>query len=162
KEEFEAALALNPRSATAWLGLAQIAARESPADEHAILLRAETAGTRSGAIMARLAQIELSTGAVTEARRHAEAATLLPPELAPGWWVAGEAAEKQGRPQAAIESYEKAVGLGLADPRALVRLGKLQRAAGREEDARRSFQRAIDLGGGSAAGEDARKLLAAT
>jgi hypothetical protein len=38
----------------------------------------------------------------------------------------------------------------------------LQRAAGRAADARRSFQRAADLGGRSAAGEDARRLLAET
>ncbi len=162
RQEFRAALALNPRSATAWLGLAQIAAREAPGDERAILLEAEAAGTRSGAILARLAQLELSSGDLDDARRHADQSLALLPGLAATWWVAGEVAEKQGRAPAALESYEKAVALGLSDPRAWLRLGKLQRAAGRSADARRSFQRAADLGGRSAAGEDARRLLAET
>ena len=162
RQEFRAALALNPRSATAWLGLARIAARESPGEERAILLEAEAAGTRSGAILARLAQLELSSGDLDDARRHAQESLALLPDLAATWWVAGEVAEKQGRATAALESYEKAVALGLSDPRAWLRLGKIQRAAGRSADARRSFERAADLGGRSAAGEDARRLLAET
>ena len=162
REEFRAALALNPRSATAWLGLAQIAARETPGEERTILREAQAAGTRSAAILARLAQLELSSGDLDDARRHAEESVSLLPDIAATWWVAGEVAEKQGRSSAALESYEKAVALGLSDPRAWLRLGKLQRESGRTADARRSFQRAADLGGRSAAGEDARRLLAET
>jgi arylsulfatase A-like enzyme/tetratricopeptide (TPR) repeat protein len=159
REEFRAALALNPRSATAWLGLAQIAAREKPAEERPILLEAQEAGTRSGTILARLAQLELSAGDLDAARRHVEESLALLPGLPATWWVAGEVAEKQGRAAAALESYEKAVALGLSDPRAWLRVGKLQLAAGRTADARRSFQRAADLGGRTTTGEDARRLL---
>ncbi len=162
KGAYEAAVALNPRSAPAWMGLSEIAARTgTPKEERAVLSRAEAAGTRSAAILTRLAQLELAAGALADARRHAEESTRLLPALSEAWWVAGEVAEKQGRMPAALESYERAVGLGLADPRAFLRLGKLQREAGREAAARRSLERAVALGGRSVAAEDARRLLAA-
>jgi len=161
KTEYEAALALNPRSAPSWLGLARIVgAEQSPEAELAVLARADAAGTDSAAILARLAQLELGAGRVADASRHASRATRLLPTFAEAWWVAGEAAEARHATADALTAYEEAVDLGLSDPRALLRVGKLQRAAGREEDARRSFRRAADLGGQSSVGTDARRLLA--
>ena len=160
KREYEAALALNPRSAPSWLGLARIAGVEqSPEAELAVLVRADGAGTESAAVLARLAQLELAAGRVADASRHASRATRLLPSFAEAWWVAGEAAEARDATADALAAYEKAVDLGLSDPRALLRVGKLQRAAGREEDARRSLRRAADLGGQSSVGTDARRLL---
>ena len=161
KTEYEAALALNPRSAPSWLGLARIVgAEQSPEAELAVLARADAAGTDSAAILARLAQLELGAGRVADASRHASRATRLLPTFAEAWWVAGEAAEARHATADALTAYEEALDLGLSDPRALLRVGKLQRAAGREEDARRSFRRAADLGGQSSVGTDARRLLA--
>jgi len=97
---------------------------------------------------------------VADASRHASRATRLLPTFAEAWWVAGEAAEARHATADALTAYEEALDLGLSDPRALLRVGKLQRAAGREEDARRSFRRAADLGGQSSVGTDARRLLA--
>jgi arylsulfatase A-like enzyme/Tfp pilus assembly protein PilF len=159
--EWAAALELNPRSAPAWLGLASIAAGAgASAEELAILRRAEAAGTRSAAIQARIAQLELGAGRTDDARRHAEEATRLLPDFAQAWWIAGEVAEKEGKPERALEKYEKALALGLADARALVRVARMQRGAGREQDARRTLRRAAELGGRTAAGDDARRLLA--
>src|SRR5262245_10650882 len=114
REEYEATLALNPRSAPAWLGLAEIAARNgTPNEELAVLSRAQAAGTDSAAILARMAQVELAVGSLDDARRHAEESTRLLPGFAQAWWVAGEVAEKQGRAADALRSYEQAVSLGL-------------------------------------------------
>jgi choline-sulfatase len=158
--EYEIALELNPRSAPAWLGLAELASRRDTRDaERAILLRAEEAGTDSAAILARLAQLELSEGRLEDAQRHSDASIRLLPSFAQGWWVAGEVAERRGAATRALESYARAIELGVTDARALVRLGRLQRQAGREQEARRSLRRAAELGGETAVGRDARRLL---
>ena len=160
RAEYEAALALNPRSAPAWLGLAEIASREgSAAEELRLLRRGEAAGANSAAIFARLAQIELPAGDLGGARRHAEEALRLAPEVAAGWWVAGEVAEKDGRTAQALERFERALALGLEDPRALVKAGRLLIEAGRLDDARSHLRRAIAAGAGSPSAEDATRLL---
>ena len=101
RAEYEAALALNPRSAPAWLGLAEIASRQGPAGEELrILLRGEAAAPTARRSLARLAQIELPAGDIVGARRHVEEAVRLAPDFAAAWWVAGEVAEKEvGRPR---------------------------------------------------------------
>ncbi len=158
---FRAALELNPRLAPAWLGLAELAARTGPpGEEQRVLRESEAAGTHSGALLARLAQIELSGGDPAGAERHAREAARLLPTFAAAWWVAGEAAERQGRTGEAIQRFEKAAALGLEDPRAFLHLGKLLLTAGRSATARPYLEKAAELGGGTPSGEDARRLLA--
>ena len=160
RASYRAALAIDPRLAPAWLGLAELSARSGNAAEELRLLReAEAAPVRSGALFARLAQVELAAGDTAAAATHALEAVRLLPEFAAAWWVAGEAAEKQGRPAVALERYEKAIALGLEDPRALVRTGKLLLAAGRRAEAEAYLRRAILVGSGTRSAEDARRLL---
>ncbi len=160
RASYRRALALNPRFAAAWLGLAELAARHGPPGEELRILReGEAAGSNSGALAARLAQIELPAGDVDAAQRHAEAAIGRLPTFAPGWWVAGEVAERQGRTADAIRCFERAIALGLQDPRALVHLGRLLVEAGRSSDARPYLDRAARLGEGTPPGEEARRLL---
>ena len=72
---YRAALRLNPRSAPAWSGLAEIARRtEGPAAERKILEECESAGTRSASLLARLSELELAAGSTALGRRHAEEA----------------------------------------------------------------------------------------
>jgi len=161
RAEYEAALALNPRLAKAWLSLGEIANRSgSSAEERALMKRAVDAGTSSAAILARLAQIETASGELEAAEAHAAESTDLLPEFAAGWWTWGEVAEKRGRRREAIERYEKALSLGFQDARAWLRLGGLQLADGRTDAARRTLTRAASLGGDSAVGAEARRLLA--
>jgi choline-sulfatase len=161
KAEWEATLALNPRYAQAWLGLADIAARSgSSAQETALLERGEASGARSAAILTRLAQLDLAAGKTTEAGRHAEEAVRRMPEVGAAWWVAGEVEEKKGNVSPALDRYEKAASLGYGDSRALVRLGRLLLEAGRAADARSYLRRAIALGPGTPSAEEARRLLA--
>ena len=128
RAEYAVAVELNPRFARAWMGLAEIAMRSgTPAEEMAILRRGEAAGTQSGAILSRLAQLELAAGDLAAAERHAREATRLVPDFAPAWWLWGEVAEKQQQPAEALVRFEKAIALGLADPRAAARLDRLRR-----------------------------------
>lgn len=160
RASYRAALDLNPRFAPAWLGLAELAARTGPPGEELRILREGAAtGTHSGALLARLAQVELSAGDVASADRHAGEATRLLPTFAAGWWVAGEAAEKLGRTGEAIQRFERAASLGLDDPRALLHLGKLLLEAGSRAAARTYVERAAVLGEGTPPGEEARRLL---
>jgi tetratricopeptide (TPR) repeat protein len=161
QREWETALELNPRAAPAWLGLAQIAAdSRPPGDELAILSRAERAGTRSAAIQARMAQLELAAGRIDAARGHADEAVRLLPDFAEAWWTAGEIAEKAGRRSEALERYEKAVALGLDDPAALLLLGDLLVEDGRRDAARPYLERAIARSPGTEIAQRARRLLA--
>ena len=81
RAEWEATLELNPRYALAWFGLAAIACREGGAKaELAVLRKGEPAGTRSAAVLTRMAEIELSTGDLAAAEGHAALAVGLMPE----------------------------------------------------------------------------------
>jgi len=160
RASFRRALGLNPRFAGAWLGLAEIEARRGTAGEELRILReGEAAGSNSGALDARLAQIELPAGDVEAAARHADAAVRLLPTFAPGWWVSGEVAERQGRVADAIRCFERATALGLDDPRALLHLGRLLTDAGRTPAAKVYLERAARLGRGTPSGDEARRLL---
>jgi choline-sulfatase len=160
RASYRAALALNPRLAPAWLGLAELAAKSGGTSAELRLLReAEAEKLHSGALYARLAQVELAAGEAPAAATHALEAMRLLPDFAAAWWVAGEVAEKQGRPALALERFEKALVLGLEDPRALVKVGSLLLAAGRTDDAEIYLRRAIVVGAGTASAEDARRLL---
>jgi choline-sulfatase len=157
--EYALTSTLNPRSAGAWMGLAAIAQRAGrAAEERAILQRGVAAGTRSGAVFARLAQVELAAGAVAQAERDGRRATELLPELAPAWWVWGEAAEKAGRLSDAAERYTAAIERGLTSPRASLHLGRLLVRQGRKDVARVHLERAARDGAATDAAE-ARRLL---
>jgi tetratricopeptide (TPR) repeat protein len=157
---YRAALAINPRLAPAWHDLGELAAKAgNPAEERRILTEAAAAKVHSGALYARLAQVELAAGDTPAAATHALEAIRLLPDFAAGWWVAGEIAERQGRLALALERYEKALALGLDDPRALVRVGRLLFAAGRPADAEVHLRRAIVVGAGTSSAEEARRLL---
>jgi choline-sulfatase len=129
RQEYALAVELNPRFARAWMGLAEIAMRTgTPAEEIAILRKGEAAGTHSGAILSRLAQLEIAAGELANAERHAREATRLVPDFAPAWWLWGEVAEKLQQPAEAVARFEKAIALGLGDPRAAARLDRLRRS----------------------------------
>jgi len=96
RAEWEAALELNPRYALAWLGLAGLAAREGGAKaELEVLRKGDLAGTRSAAVLTRMAEIELSSGDLAAAEGHAALAMGLMPEMPAAGRVAGEVAAKQ-------------------------------------------------------------------
>ena len=157
RAELEAALASNPRSAPAWLALADLAG--SSEEQRAVLIRADAAGTRSAAVLARLARLELAGKDAAAAARHAADAVRLWPELPDAWWVAGEVEEAAGRPAAALERYERSVALGISDPRALLRVGRLLIAEGRAGEARRYLERAVSENPGTEVAAEATRLL---
>jgi predicted TPR repeat methyltransferase len=93
--------------------------------------RAVAAGTDSAIVWSRLAELELTAGDAAAAARAAEEATRLVPELAQGWLVRGNVAEKAGRLPDAVRLYERAMSLGLADPQLRAHVERLRaRAAG--------------------------------
>ena len=158
RAEYQLVTTLNPRSSQAWMGLAALASHAGqPAEERAILERAVAAGTHSGTVFARLAQVELAAGALPAAERHGAQAVDLLPEFAPAWWVWGETAEKAGRGPDAARRYASAVERGLDSPRALLHLGRLLARQGRMEAARPYLERAAR--GGSPEAAEARRLL---
>jgi arylsulfatase A-like enzyme len=78
KREYRATLELNPRSAPAWSGLAEIARRtEGPAAERGVLEQCEAAGTLSASLLRRLAELERGMGDAARASRHAAEADAL-------------------------------------------------------------------------------------
>ena len=81
RKEYELALKLNPRSAPAWSGLAEIARRTgAPGEELIILQQCNAAGTRSATLLGRQAELELAAGDSASGKRHgAEARRLLQP-----------------------------------------------------------------------------------
>jgi len=159
KAEWEATLELNPRYALAWLGLAELAGRDGGAKAELEVLRTgDLAGTRSAAILTRMAEIELSSGDLAGAEGHAALAVRLMPEVPAAWRVAGEVAEKQGHGDLAIQRFEKSVRLD-ADAPTLVRLGALLVGRGRASEARPYLERAVALGGESPSAAAARQLL---
>ncbi len=85
EEALRATLTLDPRSADAWLGLAELAGRRGEADhERALLEEAVAAGTESSAILLRLAQLRQALG--TEQSTHnAGEALRRASELTPDW-----------------------------------------------------------------------------
>jgi arylsulfatase A-like enzyme/Flp pilus assembly protein TadD len=160
RAEYALVTTLNPRSSQAWMGLAELAQRAGKAaEERKVLGQALAAGTRSGAVYARLAQVELAAGAVAAAETHARLATEVLPELAPAWWVWGEAAEKAGRPADAVPRYRTAIERGLGTPRAAFHLGRLLAQLGRGPEARPYLERAARESAPPEAAE-ARRLLA--
>jgi tetratricopeptide (TPR) repeat protein len=143
RAQYELVLELNPRSARAWLGLADIAHRNGNApEERDILGRALAAGTRSALILTRLGQMELGTKELASAERHLEEATRLVPELASAWWVWGEVAEADGRREVAAARLTRAIAGAADDPAALLHLARLLQELGRDAEARVYLDRA--------------------
>ena len=137
------------RTRPGWVWASSPRGPETPPEERRILREAAAADIHSGALYARLAQVELAAGEISAASTHALEAIRLLPDFAAAWWVAGEVAEKQRQPAVALERFEKALALGLEDPRALVRVGRLLRAAGRPADAEVYLRKAIVVGAGN-------------
>jgi arylsulfatase A-like enzyme/Tfp pilus assembly protein PilF len=158
RAEYEAVLAMDPRSARAWMGLGELALRQGrPDEELALMRRAEAAGTQSGLVLSRLAQIEAGRGQAAAAEGHAGRAVKLTPEFAPAWWVWGEAAEKQERLTDAAARLTRAVELGIRTPGALLHVGRVLQRAGRPAEARPYLEQALRAGGPTAV--EAQKLL---
>jgi len=161
RDEYQATLALDPRNAQAWMGLGEVAVRQGrPDEELALLRRAVAAGTESGSVLSRLAQIEVARGELAPAERHGAEATRVLPDFGAAWWVWGEVAEKAARPADAATRYTRAVALGFGSPAALVRLGALLQKMGRAAEARPYLERAAQDRGAN--GAEARRLLGAT
>ncbi|MEP6993215.1 MAG: sulfatase-like hydrolase/transferase [Acidobacteriota bacterium] len=91
RNEYALALKLNPRSAPAWSGLAEIARTTGgPLEERKVLQECEAAGTRSATLLRRLSEIEAALGDRAAAQRHAAEADRLTVERG------GDAAAEKG------------------------------------------------------------------
>ena len=160
RQGYEDALALNPRLAAAWLALAEMAKDKGAAEERALLARGAAAGTESAALLTRLAQLELSAGALALAEGHLREATALTPDFPTAWLLWGAVAERQGRTADALRRYERAVRLAPRDPVALLHLGRLRLAQGdaaaARGDARVRGPSRTRLGAGARGGAAAR------
>ena len=131
RAEYELAVELNPRYARAWLGLGEIARALRPAGRRA---RGDAPGRgrrdRQRAHLEPAGRGGAGRGQRRGRARAAEEATRLVPELAEAWLVRGKVAEKGGRLAEAVAHYEKAVALGLADPRLGAHLQRLRSRPG--------------------------------
>lgn len=160
REEYEAALRLDPRCAAAWLQLASLAVGEWHAEAaRALLHRAADAGADSAVVFTRLAELEIAAGMSEAAGNDLERATRIAPGWAPAWLRWGELAERQGKQEEALARYLRAEA---ADPRnadACLHLGRLLLRRGESARARRHLDRALALDPGSPAGREAQRLL---
>jgi choline-sulfatase len=160
REEYEAALRLDPRCAAAWLQLASLAAGEGHAEAARTLLRrAADAGTDSAVVFTRLAELEIAAGLLPAGGDDLEQAIRIAPGWVPAWLRWGELAERQGKQEEALARYLRAEA---ADPRnadACLHLGRLLLRRGESARARRHLDRALALDPGSPAGREAQRLL---
>jgi tetratricopeptide (TPR) repeat protein len=162
RRSYEEAIALNPRSAAAWLALAEMARDANrPAEEEDRLRRGLEAGTLSGAMLTRLAQIEMAQSRLAQADGHLREATRLLPDWSPPWLLWGAVAEREAKGPDALARYEKAVALAPRDATALLHLGRLRLKQGDSVRAREELERAVRIAPGSAAAREARRLIQA-
>ncbi len=109
---FELVLMLHPRSATAWLRLAELELRAGrSAQEESLLQEALAVGTKSALIHARLAEIALGRNEVEIADQHLAQATSLLPEWPTAWKMWAEVARRQGRGDLADKRNRRAASL---------------------------------------------------
>jgi tetratricopeptide (TPR) repeat protein len=161
RREYEAAVGLNPRLAKAWMGLAELAMREDPSGskERGILLQAVDAGTESGIVLTRLAQLDEAAGDQESADRNLRRATELAAAWGPAWLVWGDLAERQGRVADALERYRRAYEAEPTNSTALLRAGRLLVKQNRVVDGRSLLERAVAVAPGSPDAREARRWL---
>jgi len=142
------ALALQPAEATlcADLGVTYEARRDYAAAEE-WLQKAVALAPANASLALRLARFYVEHGLKVrdEGRLAATRATELLPADAEAWELLGWAQYLAGQPAAARPALERAVSLDRDRPGARYRLGMVLRALGQEDEARREFQRAVDL-----------------
>ncbi|MCH9649431.1 MAG: sulfatase-like hydrolase/transferase [Deltaproteobacteria bacterium] len=117
RQEYELALDLFPRAASAWLSLGELANRQGkPKEEEAILQRAVDAGTGSALILTRLAQLKMAEKNHAAAEAHLKEATELLPQWPTGWLVRGQNQLQGGHPELGRSHLQQALTLGANTP----------------------------------------------
>lgn len=97
EQEFRLVVDLNPRQASAWLGLAEILHRRGDADgERRLLEEAVAAGSHSAAIHLRLAQLESARQRRDAARDHLRQACRIAPTWHLPWLMLGQVQAQPG------------------------------------------------------------------
>ena len=109
RQEYELALKLNPRSAAAWLRLAEM--EERSGDARQVLRRAVAAGTESASVLTRLAALEAAAGERAAAEEAARQAIEVAPGWAPAWLELGKVLAGKGETAEARKSLERAAAL---------------------------------------------------
>jgi len=128
-------------------------------EEYDLLRRAAEAGTASGTLLTRLAQVEIGRGLKDAADGHLKEATALLPQWPIAWLVWGALAETQARDADAMTRYEHAAAADPKDPTPLLQLGRLRLERGDPTQARRDLEKAASLAPGSATAREAARLL---
>ena len=103
------ALALQPRCLPAALALGELLVRAGrAAEEEALVREVVAAGTESGVLLTRVAEIELRRGDIAGADIHLAEATRLLPEFPTAWKLWAEVARRQNNPEAAAARAARA------------------------------------------------------
>ena len=152
------ALALDPRSAPGWLGLAGLAA--TPEQELAVLSEAITTGTDSVVVLLEAARLEAAAGHADAARGLLDRAAELMPSAAAVWLERARLDEAEGLLDDALADCQKATELEPANPETALCTGRVFLARGEPQRARPHLQRAAVLGRGTPTEAEAKALLA--
>ena len=159
RRAFRRALSIDPRNATAWLGLAGLA--EGAQEELAVLGEAIAAGTDSVVVLLEAARLEAGAGHAEAARSLLDRAATLVPGAAVVWLEQARLAQQSGRLDDALTACRRAADAEPANPETALCTGKVYLARGEPARARPHLQRAAVLGRGTAVEAEARELLEA-
>jgi tetratricopeptide (TPR) repeat protein len=158
RRAFRSVLEIDPRHATAWLGLAGLTA--SSQEELAVLTEAIAAGTDSVVVLLEAARLESAAGRTDQARALLERAAVLVPEAAVVWLELAGLEQAAGRLDPAIDACRRAAEVEPANPETALCSGRVYLARGEPARARSHLQRAAVLGRGTPAEAEAKALLA--
>ena len=157
KQEARKALETDPRSASAWLHLADLT--DNQKEESRVLHEALEADTNSALVLMHLAELEGKQGQRDEADGFLEEACRLAPENPDIWLEWARIAELQGQPREAANRYQHALEIEPNNPSALLRLGIVHLRLDEPEKAQEALERATKVGSHTEAGMRAQALL---
>lgn len=158
RRAYREALALDPRSAAAWLGLAGLA--DTPEQKRAVLSEAVAAGTESVVVLLEEARLELAAGNADSARALLDRAAALMPSAAAVWLERARVDEAAGLLDDALADCRTASELEPANPETALCTGRIYLARGEPMRARPHLQRAAVLGRDTPVEAEAEELLA--
>jgi len=159
RRQYGAVLEVDPRSAVAWLRLADLGGVSGHQGEREVLQQAVAQGADSVLILLRLARLELAATDLAAADAHLAEAIRLDPGWAEVWLDWGKTAEASEQLDLALARCTRASELAPSRAAAALCIGRVLQRGGEPARARPHLRRAVVLGRGTPEGDEARELL---
>jgi Flp pilus assembly protein TadD len=157
EQAYRKTVAIDPRSAPAWLGLAALAGE--PKDELVVLTNARDAGVESLLVVLRAAQLERAAGHLEASGELLDRAETMAPNMAAVQLERARLLQQQGRLDEALDACRQAAEIEPANPHTALCTGRIYLAMDQPTRAKPHLLRAAVLGKGTSVEEEARKLI---